>query len=370
VRILLVSPYDLTHPGGVTSHVFDLAHEFQAMGHEATVVGPAGNGVIPQNGFTHHIGGAIRFLTPGDSARVSLSPFVHGAVRDLLAEQSFDVLHLHEPFLGFLGASFLRFGEGVKVGTFHTWRQGPHLPYIAFGPLVRHWNQWLDGRVAVSETARRTVQRYVPDDYRIIPNGVPVDRFARPTAPPAHLADLDGPVVLFVGRIEARKGIPYLLEAFRQIKPRHPNAHLVIVGEGGLRPEYTRLAANLGLADVRFEGAIARELLPGYYQRADVFCSPSTANESFGIALLEAMAAGTPSVATTINGYNTLGADGVTGLIVPPRDAAALAEAIERLLVDRDYAGKLASAAQERARLFDWRVVAQSLIDYYEELGA
>lgn len=370
MRVLLVSPYDLTHPGGVTSHVFDLAHEFHAMGHEATVVGPAGNGVIPQNGFTHHIGGAIRFLTPGDSARVSLSPFLHGAVRELLAAKEFDVFHLHEPFLGFLGASFLRLGRGVKIGTFHTWREGPHLPYIAFGPLVRRWNRLLDGRVAVSETARRTVSRYVPGEYRVIPNGVPFESFFRPMAPPARLAEIEGPIVLFVGRIEARKGIPYLLEAFQLLKRRQPRAHLVVVGEGGLLGEYKRLAAKLGLQDVIFTGAIPRQELPGYYQRADIFCSPSIANESFGIALLEAMAAGTPCVATTVNGYNTLGRDGDTGLIVPPRDAPALAEAIERLLVDRDYAGRLAAAAQERARLFDWPVVAQSLIDYYEEVGA
>ena len=369
MRVLLVSPYDLTHPGGVTSHVFDLAHEFQRQGHAIAVAGPAGDGRLPQNGYTHHLGPTLRFLTPGDAARVNLSPRVHTAVQALLAESSFDVLHLHEPFLGFIGSSFLRLGRGVKVGTFHTWREGPHLPYIAFWPLVRYWNRRLDGRIAVSEAARRTISAYVPGDYRIIPNGVDFQRFACPVAPPKHLAD-DVPTLLFVGRIEARKGIPYLLHAFKTVKERVPVARLVIVGEGGLRADYTRLARRLELRDVFFEGYVPPEDLPRYYQRGDVFCSPSTVNESFGITLLEAMAAGTPAIATSVNGLNTLGEHGVTGLIVPPKDAEALAAAMERLLEDRPLAGRLAEAAQERAGGFDWANVARSLLDYYEELGA
>lgn len=369
MRILLVNPYDLTYPGGVTSHVFDVAHQFQRMGHEVAVAGPAGEGQLPQNGFTHHLGQTIRFLSPGDSARVNLSPFIHSTVREFLIGRRFDVIHLHEPFVGFIGPSFLRFAEGLKVGTFHTWREGPHLPYIAFWPLVQRWNRLLRGRIAVSEAARKTAMRYIHADFRIIPNGVDFERFACEAPPPAHLAD-DRPTVLFVGRIEARKGIPYLLQAFRSLKARMPDVRLVIVGEGGLSGEYQRLAASMRLEDVLFEGYVAPECLPGYYQRADVFCSPSTVNESFGITLLEAMAAHAPAVATSINGLNTLGEHGVTGLIAPPKDGAALADAIERLLDDRALAATLADAARERARRFDWSQIACDLLEYYEETGA
>jgi phosphatidylinositol alpha-mannosyltransferase len=142
------------------------------------------------------------------------------------------------------------------------------------------------------------------------------------------------------------------------------------VGEGGLRAEYTRLSNEMGLKDVSFEGYVEPDCLPAYYQRADVFCSPSTVNESFGITLLEAMAARAPTVATSINGSNTLGDDGVTGLIVPPKDAPAMATAIEKMLADRLMADRMAQAAQERARLFDWQAVATRLLNYYEELGA
>ena len=369
MRILLVSPYDLTYPGGVTSHVFDLAHQFHLMDHDVAIAGPAGMGRLPQPDYTHHLGSTHTFLSPGDSARVNPSPSVIGQVKKFLAARDFDVVHVHEPFLPCIGPAFLHMAKSVKVGTFHTWREGPHLPYIAIWPLVLYWNRFLEGRIAVSEAARKTIGRYVPADYRIIPNGVDFHRFTAEAPVPAHLDD-KRPTVLFVGRIEARKGIPYLLQAFKMVKQRVPDARLVIVGEGSLRQKYMQMTAEMGLQDVSFEGYVSPEALPSFYQRADVFCSPSTVNEAFGITLLEAMSARAPAIATTINGSNTLGEHGVTGLLVPPKDANALAEATVRLLQDRTYASQLAEAAQERARIFDWERVALNLLDYYQECGA
>lgn len=368
MKILLVSPYDLTYPGGVTSHVFDLAHQFERLGHDILVAGPSGGGPLPQNGYTYHVGSSIKFLSPGDSARVNLNPWIHGSVKEFLNAHQFDVIHMHEPFLGFIGPSFMRYGDGVKVGTFHTWREGPHVPYMAFLPLVRRWNRGLDGRVVVSEAARRTINRYVKADYRLIPNGVDSRRFACEAPPPAHLAD-DRPTLLFVGRIEARKGIPYLLQAYKIVKDRVPDARLVIVGDGGLKSTYQQQAERMGLKDVLWEGFVAPEALAGYYQRADAFCSPSTVNESFGITLLEAMASHVPVVATSIN-TSTLGEDGVTGLVVPPKNPQLMAHAVLRVLDNRPMALCLADAAQSRARQFDWEEIAKALLDYYRELGA
>jgi phosphatidylinositol alpha-mannosyltransferase len=369
LRILLVNPYDLTYPGGVTSHVFDLAHQFERLGHEILVTGPSGHGPLPQNGYTQHVGSSIKWLSPGDSARINLNPWIHSSVRQLLKDRQFDVIHMHEPFLGFIGASFMKYGDGIKVGTFHTWREGLHVPYMAFLPLVRRWNKGLDGRIAVSEAARNTISRYVKGDYRLIPNGVDYARFACEASPPAHLDD-DRPTLLFVGRIEARKGIPYLLQAYRSVKQREKDARLVIVGEGGLKHEYQQMTGRMGLEDVHFEGYVPPDALPGYYQRADVFCSPSTVNESFGITLLEAMAARAPAVATSINGSNTLGEDGVTGLIVPPKEPQLMAHAVLRLLDSESLRTSLAAAAQARARNFDWEEIAKALLEYYCELGA
>lgn len=369
MKILLVNPYDLTHPGGVTNHVFDLAEQFRLMGHEAEIVGPAGQGLLPQNSYTHSVGDTMRLITPGDRARINPSPWVYGNVEKFMRNREFDVYHLHEPFLGFIGPAFLKLGRGVKVGTFHTTREGPHLAYLLGWPLVNYWNRRLDGHIAVAESAARTVRRYVRANYRIIPNGVNFDRFADRQPVPHHLTD-ERPVVLYAGRIESRKGIPHLLKAFQLLKRNVKSARLVIVGEGGLRAMYMKQAKEMELEDVTWEGFVPPDYLPSFYQRADVFVSPSTVNESFGITLLEAMSAGAPAVATSVNGTTTLGEDGVTGLIVPPKDEPAMAAAIQRLLEDRPLATRLAAAAQERARRFDWANVANDLLDYYAELGA
>lgn len=369
VNILLVSPYDITFPGGVTSHVLDLAHAFQEMGHETTLVGPAGTGPLPQNGYTHHIKGTIRVPSPGDAAFVNINPIVLRYVREFLVGRKFDVIHMHEPFLPFLGPAFLRAGEGVKVGTFHTWRQGPHIPYMAFWPIIAYWNNQLDGRVAVSELAKGTISRYFAGDYRIIPNGVDYERFAKPVPPPPHLAD-DRPTILFVGRIEARKGIQFLLQAFAQVKRGLPEARLVLVGEGGLKAQFKAMAMDLRLKDVLWEGYVSPEMLPAYYQRADVFCAPSTVNESFGITLVEAMSAGTPLIASEMGGFRMVATNEVNALLVPPKDADALAAAMERMLSDEELREKLAAAARERGRAFGWDRVAGQLLDYYRELGA
>jgi phosphatidylinositol alpha-mannosyltransferase len=353
----------------VTTHVSDLAHHFRLRGHEVEIAGPAGQGLLPQDGFTHSLGSTMKFLSPGDSARVNLNPFVGKTVREFLEGRDFDVFHMHEPFLGFIGPAFMRHGHGINVGTFHTTRVGPHLPYILGWPLIQMWNRQMHGHIAVAESAMHTARRYVKGDFRIIPNGVTFDRFAMRTPLPPHLLD-ERPVVLFVGRIEARKGIPYLLQAFQIVKSHLPSVRLVLVGEGGLRTEYMKMTQEMGLQDVTWEGYVSPDYLPAYYQRADVFAMPSTVNESFGITLLEAMAARAPAVATSVNGTTTLGEDGVTGLIVPPKDPAAMAAAIEHMLDDRVMARRLAEAAQERAREFDWENVSRRLLDYYEELGA
>ena len=367
MRILLASPYDLTYIGGVTSHIYDLAGQFALEGHEVTVAGPVGGGHV-QHGDVVKLGGSFRFPTQSDAARINLNPLVTLKVRELMKRESFDVLHLHEPFLGFIGASLMRYGDAVKVGTFHTWNKRTHYPYILFGPMVRRWNHMLDGRIAVSESARETANRYVPDTYRIIPNAINYRLFAEPAAPPAHLRD-GRPTILFVGRLEARKGVHILLQSFQALKQRISALRLVIVGEGSMERSLRRWVKDHGLQDVYFEGYQPREALPGYYQSADVFSAPSTENESFGITLLEAMAARRPVVATEGNGSQTMGSHGETGLVVTPGDAVALTEALKRLLEDRRLAERLGGAAQRRARDFDWSIVARSITEYYSEVA-
>ncbi|HEY7270433.1 MAG TPA: glycosyltransferase family 4 protein, partial [Dehalococcoidia bacterium] len=240
MRILVVSPYDLSIAGGVTSHVNQVVKQLRRMGHEAMLLGPASSPLKPDR-YTLRMGGTVRFFSPGDAASVNLNPLIVRQVREFLSGRDFDVFHLHEPFVPFLGPAFLRVARGAKVGTYHAWRIGPHWPYLLSLPLIRFWNSRLDGRVAVSEWSRQTISKYVPAEYEIIPNGIEFARFATPSGQPQKFRDSD-PTILYVGRLEPRKGVEYLIRAFPSIKARIPRARLVIVGDGGLLPDCQKLA--------------------------------------------------------------------------------------------------------------------------------
>jgi phosphatidylinositol alpha-mannosyltransferase len=366
LKILVVSPYDLSIAGGVTSHVNQVVKQLRRMGHEALLLGPASSPLKPDR-YTIDIGGTIRFYSPGDAARINLNPFIIRRVRALLEERDFDVFHLHEPFVPFLGPAFLKLAKGVKLGTYHAWRIGPHWPYIISRPLIHYWNNKLDGRVAVSEWSRQTISRYAPGEYQIIPNGIEFSRFAAPSGQPQKFRD-SNPTILYVGRLEPRKGLEYLLRAFPKVKAELPKARLVVVGDGGLMEECQRLVRRLKVDDVFFEGHVPGAQLPGYFQRADLVCVPSTGNESFGIVLAEAMASGTPVVASRIDGFRTLIEDGRTGVFAEPRNPDDFAEKALRVLQSGEFREELIENGQAKARRYDWQNVCSELLEYYEML--
>jgi len=332
LKILVVTPYDLSIAGGVTSHVNQVVKQLRRMGHDALLLGPASRPLKPDR-YTVTIGGTIRFFSPGDAASINLNPFMIRRVRDFLSDRDFDVFHLHEPFVPFLGPAFLRVAKGVKVGTYHAWRIGQHWAYLVSIPLIRYWDSRLDGRVAVSEWSRQTISRYVPGKYEIIPNGIEFARFATPSAQPAKFRDTD-PTILYVGRLEPRKGVEYLIKAFTTVKAQMPKARLVIVGDGGLMGECQRLVRRLKLQDVFFEGHVPGQQLPGYFQRADLVCVPSTGNESFGIVIAEAMASGLPIVASDCSSMSEMVESGQGGFLCAPDDVADFAAKINLLAAD------------------------------------
>ncbi|HXH22686.1 MAG TPA: glycosyltransferase family 4 protein [Dehalococcoidia bacterium] len=366
MRILVVSPYDLAISGGVTSHVNQVVKQFRRMGHEALLLGPASRPLKPDR-FTVRIGGTIRFFSKGDAARINFNPLIIREVRRFLSGQEFDVVHLHEPFVPFLGPAVLKLGKAIKIGTYHASRSGPHWPYIVILPFIRFWDRRLDGRIAVSGRSQMLINRYVPGDYKIIPNGIDFGRFATPAGQPQKFRD-SNPTILYVGRLEPRKGVEYLIRAFPMIKAAMPKARLVIVGEGGLMDNCQRLVRRLNLDDVFFEGHVPGSQLPGYFQRADLVCVPSTGNESFGIVLAEAMAAGTPVVASRIEGFRTLIEDRRTGVFAEPRDPESIAEKALMVLQSGEFRQELIENGQEKARRYDWENVCYELLEYYESL--
>ncbi len=373
MKIGLVSPYDWSYPGGVRDHVWHLANELIAKGHDVRIMAPASG---PKGKLTEKYILKMGWTTPipinGSIARIMLDPSIALRVRRVLQREHFDVIHVHEPLVPGLSQTVLRCSSTVTVGTFHASSypgiySTSNLAYASTYPFLRPLFRRLSGCIAVSTTALQFVSRYFPADYRVIPNGVNLDRFSPQVEPLPQF--MDGKQnILFVGRFEKRKGAKFLLRAIPRIRERFPNTRFIFVGEGRLRRGFQQFVERQGWQDVVFSGYVLDSDLPRYFASTNIFCSPATGGESLGIVLLEAMAAGKPIVASNISGYATVVSNGIDGLLTAPRNSEELAIAIGRLLGHEPLRQQFINAGLHKAREYAWPHVAESIIEFYYEL--
>ena len=367
MKVAMVSPYDFTWPGGVTVHVAQLARELGLLGHQVQVLAPHSPSRQAENQESFvPLGRSVPLPSGGSIARVSLSWWLYRKVRDLLQQESFDIVHLHEPMAPILPLCVLEFSKSVNVGTFHASYKHTHL-YRLSHPIIKRWHQRLDGSIAVSPAAQRYISSAFPGDYKIIPNGIDVDHFSGKAVPFPQYRD-GKTNILFVGRLEKRKGLRYLLEAYSRLKWDLPDIRLLVVGPGNPDKESHQILGARGLEDVVFLGKVSYEDLPRYYATADIFCSPATGAESFGIVLLEAMAAGKPLIVSGIEGYSAVVDHGKQGLLFPRKDAGALANSLELLIRDPELRQKLGSKGRQAVEQYRWRRVASQVETYYQDL--
>ena len=363
MRIALACPYAWDAPGGVQVHVRQLAGRLRARGHQVLVVTPAAR--PPADPDVVPVGRPLPLPYNGSIAPISPWPWAAAAVRRALERFRPDVVHAHEPLVPSVSMFAARFPDAPVVATFHAYADRAALFTMAAPALRPVWRR-LSARIAVSEAAASFVRsRFPDDDLRIIPNGVDVELFA--SARPAPLPE--GRRILFVNRLDRRKGFPVMVEAFGMVAARRPDAVLVVAGDGAARHAVDRLAPDARRRVVML-GVVPHHLVPPYHAASEVFCAPATGRESFGIVLVEAMAAGLPVVASAIPGYREVVRDGKEGLLVPPGDAAALAGAVERLLDDRPLAKRLGRAGRTRARRYSWDTVAGEIESVYEAVTA
>jgi phosphatidyl-myo-inositol alpha-mannosyltransferase len=364
MQIGMVCPYSFDVPGGVQSHVLQLAKVMRARGHEVSVLAPASPHVsLPD--YVVSAGRAIPIPYNGSVARLQFSPAVHGRVRKWLAQGDFDVLHLHEPNAPSLSMWALRVAEGPIVATFHT-STTKSLTLSVFQGVLRPWHEKIVGRIAVSDVARRWQMEALGSDAVEIPNGVDVDSLA--CAAPLDGYPRPGKTVLFLGRYdEPRKGMSVLLDALPRVVERFGDVQLLIVGHGDedeLRAQAGELAERmrfLGLVDDAGKAAAMRS--------ADVYCAPNTGGESFGIVLVEAMAAGTPVVASDLDAFRRVLRDGEVGSLAPVGEAAALADALIEVLDNDVVRQQYVAAGSEAVRRYDWSVVASQIMRVYETVA-
>ena len=360
LRIAMVSPYSLTIPGGVQHQVLGLARELRRMGHEVRVLGPCDG--PPPEAFVTPLGDSVPTAANGSSA--PLAPDPSAALRTLRAlnDEAFDVLHLHEPMAPGPTVTALMLRLAPMVGTFHASGE------VAWYRRVRKGVEWLgthlDHRVAVSESARIMAERHIGGSFEVLYNGVDIETYHRP-----HLARESTPTIFFCGRHEPRKGLEVLLDAFMLLPDRF---RLWIASDGPrideLRSRYSR---DAGVASrIEWLGQVAERDKLDRLARCNVFCAPSLRGESFGLVLLEAMAARTPVVASDIDGYRNVVTNDVNGVLVPAGDAAALAQALHAVVSDALLASQLVAGGVERAEQMSMRRLASRYLEIYRDVLA
>jgi phosphatidylinositol alpha-mannosyltransferase len=362
VKIGLVTPYIYPLPGGVNAHVQYLYQNLRLRGHDVRIISSRHGPQKSSEGDVIRLGWGFSVPANGSVGTVTISPRFRELVRDVLEREQFDVLHFHEPFVPFLSLVLLLESRTVNVGTFHAYAGWS--PSYEFGKrMLGGFARRLHGRIAVSAAARHFINRYFPGDYKVIPNGVDVRRFA--SATPIESWQDGTRNILFLGRLEERKGVMHLLKAYRALGKRDCNCRLLVVGSGPQEREVRRYIATRRLGGVELLGRVSDEEKPRYFATADVYVSPATGQESFGIVLLEAMAAGAPIVCSDIHGYKGVVHRGEQALLVPPRDHRALVSVISRLLDDPALRARMGEAGRERAEQFSWESITAKVDDYY-----
>jgi phosphatidylinositol alpha-mannosyltransferase len=369
VRIGIVSQSYYPRYGGVTEHVHHTALELRRRGHEVTIITSRFQKDEPaRTSGLERVGRNL--LIPFNRAFVDFTVGfnLRGELRRVFRDHEFDILHTHCPTSPSLPVIAIQTATCAQVATFHTtaprsWLQDMFQSYLA--RVVEK----LDARIAVSATALESAHMYYPGEYHIIPNGVDIERFHPGVQPfdewrdPAHVN------LLFVGRLDVRKGVPLLLSAMPEVvRQTDGRARLLIVGDSYLRAGYQASVPPALRTHVRFLGHVPGRDLPRWYATGDVFVSPASGNESFGIVLIEAMAAGRPVLASDIAGYRSVVIPEVNGVMFRSGDRDSLAQALVRLVTDAELRAQLSARGRARATEFAWPRVTDRIEAVYREV--
>ena len=373
MRVGLVSPYSWTVPGGVNHHLEHLAAELEERGHEPWIIAPVG-AVTPARRAVDSrrhpmaerfipMGTAVPLPSNGSLAYISVNPRVVMRMDRALRIGRFDVLHVHEPGVPSVSLAALFLAASPVVATFHAALES------SFGYEYGRWlgrigMRHIDVCIAVSEAAREFPASIFPEDFRIIPNGVTVEKYAVAVGAPKVAGR-----ILFIGRAERRKGLGVLLQAFTLLRERAPHATLVVAGATRrqlLETERNGSQITVDMVGVEALGWVDDDEKVAQLAQAEVVCAPSLAAESFGIVLAEAMAAGVPVVASDLPGYRAVLRDGQAGRLSPPGDPVALADALFDLLNDGEERRRLTAAGSAAAAELSWTRITDSILEAYD----
>ncbi len=369
-KILMASDIYFPKIGGISEHIYNLTKSLEKRGHKVKILtGGYSKKSCPdyeELEWVIRVGKMIPWIANKSIYSLTISPRISKRVKEFLETENFDIIHTHGPVAPVIPLMVLKHSNSLNFATFHA-AHGASTGYRIFGGYLKKYFDRIHGHIAVSPVARESIEKYFPGDYRIIPNGVDVNMFSPEIKPFDKFKD-DKINILFVGRIEPRKGLKYLLKAFENLNKDYKNLRLIVVGEGPLLKLYQSQVSKYLKDKICFEGKVKREDLPRYYASCDIFCSPAIGHESFGIVLLEAFSSGKPVVASMIHGYSYVASNEKDSLLFEPENENDLAEKLRVLIEDeklRKIMGK--NGRKKVLERYSWDKISEEVEKYYIE---
>lgn len=373
LKIAMVTEYFYPNLGGIAENVYHSSRRLAQRGHQVDVITPKvwwhgsrkidhspPQGLVPDQRL-RHVGLAFPIVSNNSFGSVTLSPLIGISLARLQKREQYDLVHLHTPFAPVLPFLAIKYMKTVRIGTVHT-NFGSNVHANIWANGIRAYLSHLSGMIAVSPTAAEAVGKYYSSEFEIIPNGVDTGWFQKDVKPHPGLSD--GRFnILYVGRLDPRNGLDFLIQAFNRLHPRHPETRLVIMGDGILRTSYQTMVRPDCREAVHFAGYINHER-PAFYAASQMLCLPALLS-SFGITLLEGMAAGLPIVASRIPGFTDVMTENQEGLMFPARDVDKLVEALETMIGNPGLRSRFSAGGLATAARYDWDRVTDRIEHYY-----
>ncbi|MCP5468301.1 MAG: glycosyltransferase family 4 protein [Deltaproteobacteria bacterium] len=366
-KIGIVAEYFYPHLGGISDHIFFFSQELLKRGYDVTILtghqGQENPIKLPEKLRVIRLGKSYPIHSAGSTCKVTLGLGLGKRIRQVLKDEKFDILHLQSPTDVTLQLMFLKYTNTVTIGTLHSYFN--FVPYFkVFQKLIQSYIDKLDGIISVSHACIEAMERYFKVQYQIIPNGIDIDFFAQ-KAPPVEELKSDHKNIFFLARLEPRNGLDCLIEAMPRVLEKVPNARLIVAGDGPLRKSCEKKSGELLGKNIVFVGPIF-ETRPNYFATSDVFCYPAH-HATFGITLLEAMAARKPVVAMDNPGFRQVVTSGVNGILTKMHDSNALADGLIQVLTDEALSQRLVKNGWEHVQNFSWERVTDQILDFYQK---
>ncbi len=376
MKVLMATDHYYPYPGGITEHTFHLSKELIKLGVDVEILTSNFRHEFIEEPDeskkmkVHRVGTAYYIRANKSQTCFSFSRKITEQIKYVIENGKYNIVHSQNSVAPTIPYLSLLYSNSVNFATFHSCH-GFSLGYELFKPLFMQVYTKLDGKIFVSKPAQETIARHFPvDEYRIIPNGIDVDKF-NPEGEKYHLpfeVKNNEVIILFVGRLELRKGTKYLIQAFNLLARKYSNIRLLIAGDGPLRSSLENSVDNSIKDRVHFLGFVSGKDLPALYRTCDIFVSPAIGGESFGIVLLEAMASGKPVIAANNEGYREVVDDGANGFLFERKNVEDLAYKLSILIDNPDLRSKMGTLGRQKSLEFSWQKIAKEVLNYYEDV--